>query len=108
MHRDGGIADKLGAGAGIDVDLVVVGRHDLDVDQLRKLVDIGIALVLQRGRRRVLRRHQAELAVERRDLLHRVVRLLHGVGKLEFGLAAQRLDVGGHPVQGLRELLTGR
>ena len=53
---------------GEDVDLVVVGRDHLDVHQLRELIDVEVALVLQRRGRRVLHVGQAELPVDRGDL----------------------------------------
>ena len=55
-QRRGAVADQLRAGAGEDLDLVVVGRDHLDVHQLRELVDVEVALVAQRRRGRVLRR----------------------------------------------------
>ena len=49
-------------GAGEHRDLVVVGLDDLDVHQLRELVDIVVALVVQRGGGGVLRRWSGRAA----------------------------------------------
>ena len=81
---------------------------DPDVHQLGQLIDVVVALIRQRRIRGVARRRMpASWRVDRRDLLHRVVGGRDRVGEAVLGVAAQRLDVGGHAVERLRQHLRG-
>jgi hypothetical protein len=87
-QRRGFVPDELRARPGEDLDLGVVGLHDLDVHQLRELVDIVVALVAQRRRGGVLDVRQAELLIDAGDVAHRRIGLIHRIGQAELGIAA--------------------
>ena len=88
-------------------DLIEVVANDVDVHHLRELVDIDVALIEQVRGGGVAGTGRRQLAVDLRDPLHRIVRPRHRVGQPELGIAAQRLDVGGHAVELLRQHLRG-
>ena len=97
-------ADQLQAGIGVDAD-AVAGLDDVDVHQLRQLVDVGIALVEHgRGGGAVVAQSR-DLLVELGDLGHRLVGFADRVGDAELSRAAQRLDALARGVETLRELL---
>src|SRR6185437_635030 len=67
------------------------------------LAYVLIALVLERGRRAVVRPVSKQLLIDIRDLLQVVVGLLYIVGNSLVGLTAKRLDAGGRAVELLRQ-----
>ena len=56
------------------------------------LIDVVVALVLQRRSRRVVGMRGGELLIDLRDGLHCVVGVAHGVSKAALGIAAQALN----------------
>ena len=92
-------ADELNAGIREHRDLIVVALHNIDVHQLRKIVDGLVALVLERSRRGVVLRRGSKLLVDVGDARHGVVGALHRVREAELRVAAQALDIGGHAVE---------
>src|SRR6266545_4293468 len=94
LQRRRGYADELKARMGEDRDLIAVVRDDVDVHQLRELIDVAVALVEQVRGGRVVGGGGAELLVDLGDALHRLVGLADRIGEPEFGIAAQALDVG--------------
>ena len=86
-------------------DLVVVGLDHFDVHQLRKLVEVVIALVEQRCGGAVNGAHGGKLMVDLGEMRHRVIGPRCGIREAELGIAAQPLDAGGHAVELLRKHL---
>ncbi len=93
------------AGIGEDLDLVVAAVDDANIHQLRQLVDILVALVLQRRGRGIVGAGALQLGVELGDLLHRIVGGVDRRVEPVLRLAAQRLDAVRHAVELLRQRL---
>ena len=106
-QRRGLGTDQLHARIGEDLDLIVAVVDDANVHQLRQLIDILVALVLQGCGRSIGGVAASKLGVEIDDLLHRRIGGVDRRIEPGFRLAAQRLDAGRHAVELLRQRLRG-
>ena len=80
---------------------------DANVHQFRELIDVLIALILERDLGAVVLRAADQLLIDVRNLLQGVVGLLHIVGDSLVGLAAKRLDFSSRAIELLRQGLRG-
>jgi hypothetical protein len=98
-------ADQLSPRVCEDGDLAPVAGNDIDIHQLRQLIDVGVAVVEQRSGCRVSGGRCGNLLVERGDLPHRLVGFVHRIGNREFGVRALRLDTAAQLIELLGEKL---
>jgi hypothetical protein len=98
-------SDQLDARIGGHGDLMAAGLGHADVHQLSELVEVAVALVQQARGRAVVVIHGAELLIDLRQPLHRIVGARDVIGETELRIAAQPLNIGGHAVELLCEHL---
>ena len=98
-------ADELNTGRGKHVGLVGAIDRDLDVDQVRQVVDGAVALILQCRGGRIGRTQALKFGVDRGNLLHVGIGLRHRVADVLLDIGAQRLNALRCRIELLRERL---